>query len=124
MKRKINLKRKCATVLIKLLTGTGKIIINGKNIHDYMQNNPRKAPLSLLESEKNYDVIIKCLGGGLSGQAEAIKLALSRALYKLVEIPNQQILKENGFLTRNSLCKERRKYGLKKARKAPQFSKR
>ncbi len=67
---------------------------------------------------------MRCIGGGLSGQADAIRLGISKALYKIVENNSQQELKRNGFLTRNSLCKERRKYGLKKARKAPQFSKR
>lgn len=74
--------------------------------------------------EKNYDIIIRCIGGGLSGQTDAIKLGISRALYKITEDNNKKKLKVKGFLTRNSLSKERRKYGLKKARKAPQFSKR
>ena len=83
-----------------------------------------KSPLLFLNLEKNYDAIIKVKGGGLNGQAQAIKLSISRVLYELVDIDNQKLLKTNGFLTQNSLCKERRKYGLKKARKAPQFSKR
>nr|YP_009145459.1 ribosomal protein S9 [Monomorphina parapyrum]AKL78932.1 ribosomal protein S9 [Monomorphina parapyrum] len=122
-------RRKSATVLVKVIPGNGKITINGKSVEDYMQNNPKidyslKSPLSLLELENNYDVIIKSSGGGLTGQAEAIKLGLARNLYRIIETNGQQKLKENGYLTRNSLCKERRKYGLKKARKASQFSKR
>lgn len=77
-----------------------------------------------LNLEKTYDVSIKVKGGGLNGQAQAIKLSISRVLYDLVDSDKKKLLKINGFLTQNSLCKERRKYGLKKARKAPQFSKR
>lgn len=77
-----------------------------------------------LNLEKTYDVNIKVKGGGLNGQAQAIKLSISRVLYDLVDSDKKKLLKINGFLTQNSLCKERRKYGLKKARKAPQFSKR
>lgn len=129
MKEQQTGKRKEAIANIKIISGEGRIIINGKKYEEYIQNNPRlikiiKSPLQLLNLEKNYDIIVRCIGGGLSGQADAIKLGISKALYKIVENNGQQELKRNGFLTRNSLCKERRKYGLKKARKAPQFSKR
>nr|AEW12996.1 ribosomal protein S9 [Strombomonas acuminata] len=107
---------------VDLKPGNGNIIINGLSFERYLQYN--KSPLSLLELEKNYDVVIKSMGGGLSGQSEAIKkLGIARGLYKIVETNNQRKLKTAGFLTRNSACKERR-YGLKKARKASQFSKR
>lgn len=94
----------------------------------YMQYNPKifeviQSPISLLDLSGTYDIIAKTSGGGINGQAEAIKLAVARALCKIS--PEQRnLLKINGFLTRNAQRKERKKYGLKKARKAPQFSKR
>nr|AEW12956.2 ribosomal protein S9 [Colacium vesiculosum] len=124
-----DLGRKSAVARIDILPGNGSISINGKVFNLYMQNNPKLlktilAPLVLLNIEKNYNIIIKAHGGGLNGQAEAIKLGISKAFYNLVDVESQKKLKAENFLTRNSLCKERRKYGLKKARKAPQFSKR
>lgn len=129
MKEQTTGKRKEAIANVKVLTGNGKIIINGRNFDEYVQNNSRliniiRSPLIILNLERNYDLIIRCIGGGLSGQSEAIKLGISKSLYKLVDEDSKKILKVNGFLTRNSLVKERRKFGLKKARKAPQFSKR
>nr|AKL79014.1 ribosomal protein S9 [Euglena viridis] len=122
-------RRKSSIAQVKLMPGTGKISINEKNFIDYMQNNPNfdllnLSPLVFLNLHSSYDVFVYVFGGGLSGQADAIKLGISRSLYELVDLDNQRMLKSSGFLTRNSLCKERRKYGLKKARKAPQFSKR
>lgn len=122
-------RRKSAIAKVILTPGNGSIIINGKDFQDYMQNNPKlikniQAPLMLLEMEGNFNITVHLIGGGLSGQSDAIRLGIARALYKIVESGNQRKLKTNGLLTRNSLCKERRKYGLKKARKAPQFSKR
>lgn len=122
-------RRKSSIATVKLVPGTGSITVNDKDFSSYMQNNPRmlkiiQSPLILLGLERKYNVTSIVLGGGLTGQAEAIKLGISRALFTLVELEDQRKLKMNGFLTRNSLCKERRKYGLKKARKAPQFSKR
>jgi small subunit ribosomal protein S9 len=133
-------RRKSSTAQVELVSGgTGKIIINGKEGTDYLQSNARsawkiQAPLDLvgfegeaaLDSGGNggsYDVIIRCSGGGLTGQAEAIQLGIARALCAL-QPSRRAVLKAEGFLTRNSLSKERKKYGLKKARKAPQFSKR
>nr|YP_009503388.1 ribosomal protein S9 [Euglena clara]AXA45469.1 ribosomal protein S9 [Euglena clara] len=120
-------KRKSSIAKINLREGLGNVIINAKPFSDYLQNNPSDlfsvSPLMLLGLEKRYDIFIVVCGGGLSGQADAIKLGISRALYKLSDLEDKKNLKLNGFLTRNSLCKERR-YGLKKARKAPQFSKR
>lgn len=122
-------RRKSAVALVKVVPGTGVININGKDSSQYLQFNPRfiknmKSPLSILNLEEKYDIFIRTKGGGISGQSEAIKLSIARAIYKYIDDLSQKKLKENGFLTRNSRCKERRKYGLKKARKAPQFSKR
>jgi len=122
-------RRKCSVALVKLIRGEGTITINNKNITEYFQNNPKfiraiQSPLLALGLEKEYDVLISSFGGGLNGQSEAIKLSLARSLYNLVDENNKKLLKSFGYLTRNSLVKERRKYGLKKARKASQFSKR
>jgi small subunit ribosomal protein S9 len=122
-------RRKKAIAQVELVSGgTGGILINGKPAAEYMQGNSRfpkviQGPLESLGLEDTYDLIIKCSGGGLTGQAEAIQLGLARALIA-VKSTNRPPLKAEGFLTRDPRCKERRKYGLKKARKAPQFSKR
>nr|YP_009145394.1 ribosomal protein S9 [Cryptoglena skujai]AKL39019.1 ribosomal protein S9 [Cryptoglena skujai] len=121
-------RRKSAIARINITTGNGEILINGKEFQSYMNNNPKyeilKSPLYLLGKEKDYNFNIKSMGGGLVGQSEAIKLGISRALCYIITDEEKRKLKEKGFLTRNSQCKERRKYGLKKARKASQFSKR
>nr|YP_010700427.1 ribosomal protein S9 [Phacus arnoldii]WCH63586.1 ribosomal protein S9 [Phacus arnoldii] len=125
-------RRKCAIANVKVKSGTGNIIINNRDLSEYFQYNPKYEfifynfmPLILLNIEENYDIFVILKGGGISGQSEAIKLAISRVVYPLVEDISRNNLRINGFLTRNSLCKERKsKYGLKKARKAPQFSKR
>lgn len=121
-------RRKSAIAKVKLINGSGKILINNKEGTKYMQYNPKmiytiQSPLLILGLEENFDTIITASGGGLSGQSEAIRLGLARELCK-IDIENRSILKSKGFLKRNAQCKERRKYGLKKARKAPQFSKR
>jgi small subunit ribosomal protein S9 len=122
-------RRKKAIARVELLSGgTGEITINGKTSEAYMQNNPVfpraiQGPLESLGLEDTYDLVIQCSGGGLTGQAEAIQLGLARALCQL-KTTNRAPLKAEGFLTRDPRCKERKKYGLKKARKAPQFSKR
>ena len=122
-------RRKSATAQVELISGgTGKISINGKESTEYMQYNARSAwkiqgPLDSLGFVTSYDVIVSCSGGGLTGQAEAIQLGIARALCTL-KPASRAVLKAEGFLTRNALSKERKKYGLKKARKAPQFSKR
>nr|YP_010700116.1 ribosomal protein S9 [Colacium mucronatum]WCH63262.1 ribosomal protein S9 [Colacium mucronatum] len=105
-----SLKRKSAIARVDLYPGTGTINVNGKLFDVYMQNNPKLkiAPLDLLNFEKNYNIIVRTNGGGLNGQAEAIQLAISKALYNLVDIENQKKLRAAKFLTRNSLCKERR----------------
>nr|YP_009145503.1 ribosomal protein S9 [Trachelomonas volvocina]AKL82416.1 ribosomal protein S9 [Trachelomonas volvocina] len=123
-------KRKSAVANVRfLLPGNGNIIVNNRFLEDYFQYNPRlikiiQSPLSLLELEGHYDIIVNCEGGGIKGQSEAIRLAISRHLSKVMDLESKILLRKNGFLTCNSLCKERRKYGLKKARKASQFSKR
>jgi len=122
-------RRKSAVAQIQLFSkGNGAITINGRDVIDYMQYNPYfistiREPLQNINVADSYDSVIKCSGGGLKGQAEAIQLGIARALCKMKE-SNRYSLKLEGYLTRNSLCKERKKYGLKKARKAPQFSKR
>lgn len=121
-------RRKSAIARVRLISGTGNIVINGQPGTIYLQYNPAylaavKAPLETLGLEENCDILVNTNGGGLTGQAEAIRLGVARALCEL-DIANRTPLKKEGFLTRDPRCKERRKYGLKKARKAPQYSKR
>lgn len=120
--------RKNAIARVRLIPGSGKIIINGINGDSYLQFSPNylqtsKSPLTSLGLENKYDVIVNSEGGGLTGQSEAIRLGLARALCK-INSENRIALKFEGYLTRDSRSKERKKYGLRKARKAPQFSKR
>jgi small subunit ribosomal protein S9 len=120
--------RKNSIARVRLTLGSGKILINGINAELYLQFSPNylqvsKSPLSSLGLENKYDLIIKTEGGGLTGQTEAIRLGLARALCK-INPENRVALKFEGYLTRDSRSKERKKYGLRKARKAPQFSKR
>lgn len=121
-------RRKKSNSLTKLIEGSGKILINNIDGSKYFQHNPKListilAPLTVLEIQGNVDIIVKVYGGGLSGQADAIKLGVARALCEM-DISYRALLKVKGFLTRNAKVKERKKYGLKKARKSPQFSKR
>ncbi|KAF5194422.1 30S ribosomal protein S9 protein [Thalictrum thalictroides] len=121
-------RRKCAIARVVLQEGTGKVIINYRDAKEYLQGNPLwlqyiKVPLVTLGYETSYDVFVKAHGGGLSGQAQAISLGIARALLKVSE--NHRVpLRKEGLLTRDSRVVERKKVGLKKARKAPQFSKR
>ncbi|CAK7347659.1 unnamed protein product [Dovyalis caffra] len=121
-------RRKCAIARVVLQEGTGKVVINYRDAKEYLQGNPLwlqyvKVPLVTLGYESSYDVFVKAHGGGLSGQAQAISLGIARALLKVSQ--NHRIpLKRQGLLTRDSRIVERKKVGLKKARKAPQFSKR
>ena len=120
-------RRKEATAVVKLTKGKGKVTVNKKNIEDYFGRDVAKMivrqPLVLTKNDGLYDVEAKVQGGGSFGQAGAIRLAISKAL--LVENPNLRTdLKKAGYLTRESRVKERKKVGLKKARKSPQFSKR
>nr|YP_009330310.1 30S ribosomal protein S9 [Lambia antarctica]ANN39061.1 30S ribosomal protein S9 [Lambia antarctica] len=121
-------RRKNAVAKASLSEGDGTILINHLDLNKYMQYNPFcinlvKKPFEVLGLEGKYQTIIHVSGGGLVGQAEAILLAIARVLEK--QNPSYRLLlKTKGYLTQNSREKERRKYGLKKARKAPQFSKR
>ncbi|XP_027331473.1 30S ribosomal protein S9, chloroplastic [Abrus precatorius] len=121
-------RRKCAIARVVLQEGTGKFIINYRDAKDYLQGNPLwiqyiKVPLVTLGYESSYDVFVKAEGGGLSGQAQAISLGIARALLKVSE-DHRVPLRQEGLLTRDSRVVERKKVGLKKARKAPQYSKR
>ena len=121
-------KRKEATAKVQILKGSGQILINKKDINSYVQNNLIYLsliykPLIHLKLINDYNIIINVRGGGLKGQTEAIQLGISKCLSKL-DYSYQKSLKSKGYLRRDSRIKERRKYGLKKARKAPQFSKR
>ena len=128
-KEKIGLgKRKQARARVFLIPGEGNLIINKVSGDKYLQYNDSYlnlvwSPLQKLNLEKNYDVVALVKGGGLTGQAEAIQLGIARLLCKM-DSENRSILKPFGFLTRDSRIKERKKYGLRKARKAPQYSKR
>jgi small subunit ribosomal protein S9 len=106
-------RRKCAVALTKLVKGSGIIIINNKNALDYLQYNPTfiniiKSPLVALGIEEIYDVYVKVKGGGISGQADAICLSISRTIYLHIEGVDFNKLRLNGFLTRDSRCKERK----------------
>ncbi|WCJ40227.1 ribosomal protein S9 [Euphorbia peplus] len=121
-------RRKCAIARVVLQEGTGQVIINYRDAKEYLQGNPLwiqyvKVPLVTLGYETSYDVFVKAHGGGLSGQAQAISLGIARALLKVSQ-NHRSPLKKEGLLTRDSRVVERKKVGLKKARKAPQFSKR
>ena len=120
-------RRKEAVVRVRLLPGTGQYKLNGRTIENYFPNKVHQQlinePFVLLEKTEQYDVIARLHGGGISGQAGALRLAIARALQD-VEQDDRPALKKAGFLTRDARIKERKKYGLKKARKAPQYSKR
>lgn len=120
-------RRKCSIAKVRVVTGQGNIIVNGKPVGDYFGRKVLelvvKQPLVITESEGKYDVLASVHGGGKTGQAGAVRHGISRALLK-VEDEFRSPLKKAGLLTRDPRMKERRKYGLKKARKAPQFSKR
>jgi len=120
-------RRKNSIARVRLVEGTGVITINGKNIDEYFGLDTLKVivkqPLTVTNTLAKYDVICKVVGGGLSGQAGAIRHGISRALLE-ANGEFRADLKANGFLTRDPRMKERKKYGLKKARRAPQFSKR
>ena len=120
-------RRKNAVARVRIIPGKGNITINGSTLDEYMPTEVSKIivkqPLVVTGNEGKYDLIVKVIGGGFSGQAGAIRHGLSRALVK-ANIENKATLKAAGFLTRDPRMKERKKPGLKKARKAPQFSKR
>ena len=120
-------RRKNAVARVRLVPGTGKITINKRDIDEYFGLETLKVivrqPLALTETEGKFDVIVNVHGGGYTGQAGAIRHGLSRALLE-ADKDYRPALKAAGFLTRDPRMKERKKYGLKAARRAPQFSKR
>lgn len=121
-------KRKQATARVFLIPGQGNLIINKNEGNTYLQYNNTYltaiwAPLKILGLENQFDIITLVRGGGLTGQVNAIQLGVARLLGQR-DSKNRKILKSYGFLTRDSRIKERKKYGLRKARKAPQYSKR
>ncbi|CBN56939.1 30S ribosomal protein S9 [Kamptonema animale CS-326] len=121
-------RRKSSIARVRLVPGTGELTINGKKGDLYLQFNAgylalAKAPLETLGLENEYDILVKAEGGGLTGQADSIRLGVARALCQL-DPENRKPLKSEGYLTRDPRAKERKKYGLRKARKAPQYSKR
>ena len=121
-------KRKQAVARVFLIPGEGNLIVNKVSGNKYLQYNDTYldtiwAPLKTLKLEKQFDIVTLVKGGGLTGQAQAIQLGVARQLCK-IDNRNRAILKPFGFLTRDSRIKERKKYGLRKARKDPQYSKR
>ena len=120
-------RRKEAIASVRLVPGTGKWTINGRTLEDYFPNKVHQQvvnePLKTLDVADHYDVLVRVQGGGVSGQAGAVRLGIARALTE-TDADARPPLKKAGFLTRDARAKERKKYGLKKARKAPQYSKR
>ena len=120
-------RRKSSVARVRVYNGTGKITINDRDIDDYFGLETLKLvvrqPLVLAEIENKFDIVVRVAGGGVSGQAGAIRHGLSRALL-LYDENLRPVMKKAGFLTRDPRMKERKKYGLKAARRAPQFSKR
>jgi small subunit ribosomal protein S9 len=120
-------RRKQAIVRVRIRPGSGQWTLNGKTLETYFPNKVHQQivsePLKTLERDEAYDIIATLRGGGVSGQAGALRLGIARAL-TVTEDDSRPALKKAGFLTRDPRVKERKKYGLKKARKAPQYSKR
>ncbi|HEX7105878.1 MAG TPA: 30S ribosomal protein S9 [Acidothermaceae bacterium] len=120
-------RRKEAIARIRIVPGTGQWKINGRALESYFPNKVHqqlvKSPLALLDGVEQFDIVARITGGGVSGQAGALRLGIARALL-VVDPENRPVLKKAGFLTRDARVTERKKYGLKKARKAPQYSKR
>jgi len=120
-------RRKSSVARVRLVPGDGRIVINNREIDDFFGLETLKLivrqPLVLTDTLSKYNVLVNVFGGGFTGQAGAIRHGISRALLE-ADIELRGVLKKAGFLTRDSRMKERKKYGLKKARRAPQFSKR
>ena len=120
-------RRKEAVVRVRLSAGTGKFTLNGRTLEGYFPNKVHqqliKEPFVTLDKVDQYDVVATLTGGGITGQAGALRLGIARVLID-IEPEDRPALKKAGFLTRDPRVKERKKYGLKKARKAPQYSKR
>jgi small subunit ribosomal protein S9 len=121
-------RRKQAIARVRIVPGSGKITINGRTFEDYFPNKLHQQlvtdPFTVLNLTDAYDVIARISGGGPSGQAGALRLGIARSLNGIDEENNRATLKKAGFLSRDARVKERKKAGLKKARKAPQYSKR
>ena len=121
-------RRKEAVARVRLVPGTGQWKINGRTLEEYFPNKVHQqlvnSPLKLVEVEGRFDVVARITGGGSSGQAGALRLGIARALNAIDAEANRPALKKAGFLTRDARVVERKKAGLKKARKAPQYSKR
>lgn len=128
-------RRKRSSAQVRITGGTGNITVNGVDVNEYFPNKllvmDLKQPLTYTDNENRFDIEVVVKGGGYSGQAGAIRLGIARALLEFDSNTDQtredsyrKILKTNGFVTRDARVKERKKYGLKKARRAPQFSKR
>ena len=128
-------KRKSSVAQVRMVPGTGKITVNGKDVNEYMPFATLvmdlKQPLVITNNENTFDITVNVKGGGFSGQTGAIRLGITRALLAFDAETDQtredsyrKILKAAGFITRDPRVKERKKYGLKKARRAPQFSNR
>ncbi|WP_405167197.1 30S ribosomal protein S9 [Nocardia sp. NBC_01499] len=120
-------RRKEAVVRVRMVPGSGNFVLNGRTIEDYFPNKVHqqlvKSPLVTVERAESFDIVALLHGGGPSGQAGALRLAIARALIEVTP-DDRPALKRAGFLTRDPRAVERKKYGLKKARKAPQYSKR
>jgi small subunit ribosomal protein S9 len=120
-------RRKCAVARVRLFPGDGRVLINGKTVADYFGRPALeaivRAPLVEAALPVSYNIVVKVLGGGHSGQAGAIRHGVARALVRMDE-ELRTTMRRGGFLTRDSRVKERKKYGLKRARKAPQYTKR
>ena len=120
-------RRKEAIARVRLIPGTGQWKVNGRTLEDYFPNKVHQQivnePLKTLDVADRYDILVRVSGGGVSGQAGAVRLGIARALTE-TDGDARPPLKKAGFLTRDARVKERKKYGLKKARKAPQYSKR
>jgi small subunit ribosomal protein S9 len=121
-------RRKQAIARVRLMPGSGSYTVNGRTLEQYFPNKLHQQlindPFTVLDLGGSYDIIARITGGGPSGQAGALRLGIARALNQIDEENNRATLKKSGFLTRDSRVKERKKAGLKKARKAPQYSKR
>ena len=121
-------RRKQAIARVRIVPGSGQWVVNGRPLDQYFPNKVHQQlvnePFMTLGAENRFDIIARIHGGGVSGQAGALRLAIARALNAIDTDGNRPSLKRAGFLTRDPRAKERKKYGLKKARKAPQYSKR
>lgn len=120
-------RRKTSVAQVRLMPGNGNFTVNGRDLDEYFAYETlrivAKAPLDITDTASKFDVIVKVNGGGFTGQAGAVRHGIARALLE-VDPEYRAVLKKAGFLTRDPRMKERKKYGLKKARRAPQFSKR